>query len=173
MNAKEMEKHILALQDQLEAFKNSGERRSSAGELAELKAVIAGQAEKLELMNQQASLQAIQVLQTVQAASNAADMAQRAYENLSGLVESIVARVEELSAKVEGRNKSAPVKRNMTDADALAVLNGDQKDLGHKEAAAVLGLTYAQVYSCRLAFTFKHVIRDLEKTGWKAKWAKG
>lgn len=81
--------------------------------------------------------------------------------------------VEDLRAKVEGRNKSAPVKRNMTDSDAEEVLRGDLAELGHKEAAEALGLTYAQVYSCRLGFTFKHVHRALEKSGWRSKWAKG
>lgn len=88
-------------------------------------------------------------------------------------VESLTTRVEGLAVMVEGRNKSAPVKRNMTDADATRVLSGDRKDTGHKEVADELGLTYAQVYSCRLGFTFKHVHRDLEKAGWKSKWAKG
>lgn len=81
-------------------------------------------------------------------------------------------KLEDVAAKVEGRNKSAAVKRNMTDADALEVLTGQYKVLGHKEAAEAIGLTYAQVYSCRLCFTFKHVHNTLEKTGWKNTWAK-
>jgi len=82
-------------------------------------------------------------------------------------------KLEDVTAKVEGRNKSAAVKRNMTDPDALKVLNGEHKDMGHKEVAELIGLTYAQVYSCRLGFTFKHVHRDLEKAGWKSPWSKG
>lgn len=82
------------------------------------------------------------------------------------------AKLEDVAAKVEGRNKSAAVKRNMTDPDALEVLTGKYKDLGHKEAAEEIGLTYAQVYSCRLCFTFKHVHHDLEKGGWKNPWSK-
>ena len=77
-----------------------------------------------------------------------------------------------LSEKVEGRNKSAPTKRNMTDADALRVLNGDMKDVPHKEAAEEMGLTYAQVYSCRLEYTFKHVHADLRKSGFKNQYAR-
>lgn len=91
---------------------------------------------------------------------------------LAGL-EAHGASIDDLRAKVEGRNKSAPVKRNMTDEDALRVLKGDLVQLGHKEAAEKVGLTYAQVYSCRLGFTFKHVIKDLEKDGWRSPWAKG
>lgn len=85
---------------------------------------------------------------------------------------SLKAKLEDVAAKVEGRNKSAAVKRNMTDPDALEVLTGKYKDLGHKEAAEEIGLTYAQVYSCRLCFTFKHVHHDLEKGGWKNPWSK-
>lgn len=81
--------------------------------------------------------------------------------------------VDDLRMKVEGRNRSAPVKRNMTDDDALRVLSGDLSSLGHKEAAEKVGLTYAQVYSCRLGFTFKHVIKELEKEGWRSQWARG
>lgn len=86
--------------------------------------------------------------------------------------QSLKAKLEDVAAKVEGRNKSAAVKRNMTDPDALEVLTGKYKDLGHKEAAEEIGLTYAQVYSCRLCFTFKHVHHDLEKGGWKNPWSK-
>lgn len=80
--------------------------------------------------------------------------------------------LELVTAKVEGRNKSAPVKRNMTDADALAVLTGEYKDMSHKEAAEKIGLTYAQVYSCRGEFTFKHVHKDLRDAKWINPWAK-
>ena len=69
--------------------------------------------------------------------------------------------VRRLSQLVDGRNRSAPTKRNMRDEDALAVLTGEFKDLDHKQAAAAIGLTYAQVYSCRLGFTFKHVHKTL------------
>lgn len=85
----------------------------------------------------------------------------------------VLKAVEELEGLVKGRNKSAAVKRNMTDPDAIRVLQGDLSTMGHKEAAEVIGLTYAQVYSCRLGFTFKHVHRDLERAGWTSKWAKG
>ena len=81
-------------------------------------------------------------------------------------------RVAEVEALVKGRNRSAPVKRNMTDADAVECLTGKAKDLDHKDAGEVLGLTYAQVYSCRLEYTFKHVHKDLRDSGWKNPWAK-
>jgi hypothetical protein len=82
----------------------------------------------------------------------------------------LAAKIEILEEKVGARNKSAAVKRNMTDDDARRVLTGDQKDINHKEAGANIGLTYAQVYSCRMEFTFKHVHKELRDTGWKNPW---
>lgn len=80
--------------------------------------------------------------------------------------------IERLTAMVAGRNKSAPLKRNMVDADALRVLTGDLKDQDHKDAAEIIGLTYAQIYSCRLQFTFKHVHKILRDENWKNPWSK-
>lgn len=84
------------------------------------------------------------------------------------------AKVEELTSMIEGRNKSAPTKRNMTDADAIRVMTGDLKDMSHKDAAEAAHLTYAQVYSCRLEYTFKHVHKQLrdENKEFKNPWAK-
>lgn len=86
----------------------------------------------------------------------------------------LTARLEVLEKLVSARNSSAPTKRNMTDEDALRVLTGDLKDLPHKDAAEKAGLTYAQVYSARLQFTFKHVHKDLRDNveGWANPWAK-
>ena len=85
---------------------------------------------------------------------------------LRATVDESAADIARIGDIVEARNKSAPTKRNMTDDDARRVLNGDSKDLAHKEAAAKLGLTYAQVYSCRGEFTFKHVLKELRDSGW-------
>jgi len=89
----------------------------------------------------------------------------------------LITRLERVETMVLARNSSAPTKRNMTDEDALKVLTGDLKGLAHKEAAEKAGLTYAQVYSCRLEFTFKHVhktLRDGSKpeAPWVNPWAK-
>lgn len=81
-------------------------------------------------------------------------------------------RVDEIEVLVRGRNRSAPTKRNMTDVDALRVLKGDVKDLGHKEAGEQVGLTYAQVYSCRMEYTFKHIHKKLRDEGWKNPFVK-
>lgn len=84
----------------------------------------------------------------------------------------LLLRVTELEGLVRGRNRSAPVKRNMTDADAVRVLTGDVTALGHKEAGEAVGLTYAQVYSCRMEYTFKHVHKKLRDGGWKNPFTK-
>lgn len=85
-------------------------------------------------------------------------------------VESLETEVRRLSLLVDGRNRSAPTKRNMRDEDAMAVLTGAFRDLDHKQAAAAIGLTYAQVYSCRLGFTFKHVHKELRQKGIVLPW---
>lgn len=88
--------------------------------------------------------------------------------------ETLTARIEKIETLVLARNASAATKRNMTDEDALRVLTGDLRDLSHKEAAEKIALTYAQVYSCRLEFTFKHVHKDLRDNvkEWKNPWSK-
>jgi hypothetical protein len=92
------------------------------------------------------------------------------------------ARLEEFGARLDALraefdawgegNKSSPDKRPMTNADARRVMTGDAKDLDHKTAAEKVGLTYAQVYSCRLEFTFKGVHKELRDEGWKNPWKK-
>lgn len=93
-----------------------------------------------------------------------------AKSDLERRVEALEQTVMRLSSLVDGRNRSAPTKRNMRDEDALAVLTGEFKELDHKAAAAAIGLTYAQVYSCRLGFTFKHVHKDLRQAGVVLPW---
>lgn len=88
------------------------------------------------------------------------------------MIEALEARIAEMEPKVHATNKSAPSKRNMTDEDALVVLTGECKELTHKEAAEKVGLTYAQVYSARGEFTFKHVHKELRDKGWKNPWVK-
>lgn len=62
--------------------------------------------------------------------------------------------------------------KEMTDDDARRILNGDCKDLKHKDAAVKLGLSYGQVYSCRLGFTFKNIHKELKAAGWANPWVK-
>ena len=92
--------------------------------------------------------------------------------NLKEIIESQAARIEaletklaELEAKIEStktRDRGPSSTREMTDDDARRILTGDLKDLSHKAAAEELGLSYAQVYSCRGHYTFKHVHKEIE-----------
>jgi len=71
--------------------------------------------------------------------------------------------------------KSAPqsaTSKEMTDEDARSVLTGAHAQSKHKDAAAALGLTYGQVYSCRGEYTFKHIHKELKEAGFKNTWAK-
>jgi len=170
MNMKEMEQLVRTLQDAL-----NGQGQA----MTEMRAVINAQNETIEnlLTGQSWLRQAVDQLQTV----NDDVMKIR---NWLGADEadgpfypefkSLTARVEELGAMIEGRNKSAPTKRNMTDADAIRVMTGDLKDASHKEAGEAAALTYAQVYSCRLEYTFKHVHKALKEADpeYKNKWSK-
>ena len=81
-------------------------------------------------------------------------------------------RIVALEEKGGALNKSSPMKRNMTDDDARSVMTGDEKVLDHKEAADARGLTYAQVYSCRLEYTFKHIHKQLRESGFKNPWTR-
>mgnify|MGYP001398937990 CR=1 FL=1 len=63
--------------------------------------------------------------------------------------------------------------REMTDDDARRILNGDLKDTKHKEAGEKLGLSYGQIYSCRLGYTFKAIHKELSQVqGYKNSWIK-
>ena len=82
--------------------------------------------------------------------------------------------VTALQAKVEALETAAKPKDvvEMTKDHAKRILNGDLKDLKHKAAAEKLGLTYGQVYSCRLEFTFKHIHKAMREAGTPNPWAK-
>mgnify|MGYP001248610302 CR=1 FL=1 len=69
-------------------------------------------------------------------------------------------RVAALEASTSTRQRGPKVERAMTDADAYRVKLGDLKDKSHKDAAAEIGLSYGQVFSCRGGYTFKHVKED-------------
>jgi hypothetical protein len=63
--------------------------------------------------------------------------------------------------------------REMTDDDARRILNGDLKDVKHKEAGEKLNLSYGQIYSCRLGYTFKAIHKELSQiAGYKNSWIK-
>jgi hypothetical protein len=79
----------------------------------------------------------------------------------------LLARIEVLEKRVE-----RPEVKEMTDDHAFDVTYGQHKDLKHKAAAELLGLTYGQIYSCRLEFTFKDVHKKASADGKKNDWKK-
>ena len=92
--------------------------------------------------------------------------------SLAELIEHVAtleARIVKLEESNKPRNES---QREMTDEDALKIMNGELKDMKHKEAADKLGLSYGQVYSCRLQFTFKAIHKKLAESGYKNPWVK-
>lgn len=86
------------------------------------------------------------------------------------MIEALSLRVEKLEATAQPVRNEA--QREMTDDDARRILTGDLKATKHKDAAATLGLSYGQVYSCRLEFTFKHIHKEMKDAGTKNEWAK-
>lgn len=90
-------------------------------------------------------------------------------QQFDALASELRERLSELESKV---NAPKPESKDMSKDDALRILNGDLKDKKHKDAAETLGLTYGQVYSCRLEFTFKDVHKELKAAGFKNPWAK-
>lgn len=88
----------------------------------------------------------------------------------------MVEAILDLQQKVKTLEEQRPLRnvseKEMTEADALRILNGDLKDKKHKEAAQELQLSYGQVYSCRLEFTFKPIHKKLKDEGFKNPWTK-
>lgn len=81
------------------------------------------------------------------------------------VVKSLEARIvvlEENAKKLADR-RGPKSDREMTDDDARKIMGtGEFASLSHKEAAEKLGLSYAQVYSCRKGFTFKHIAKEIQ-----------
>jgi hypothetical protein len=89
-------------------------------------------------------------------------------KELHEMVIALQAQVEELKKKSQPNEST----REMTDDDARKILFGDLKSVKHKDAAKELGLSYGQVYSCRLEFTFKHIHKEMKEKGIKNEWIK-
>lgn len=92
------------------------------------------------------------------------------------IIDQLVAQIASLEARiVELEKKTTVVKvesKEMTDDHARRIMSGDLKDKKHKDAAEALGLTYGQIYSCRLGFTFKHIHKEMKEKGLKNEWIK-
>lgn len=89
---------------------------------------------------------------------------------LTALVLSLQEKIVALESLAEPKRNEA--QREMTDADAQRIIAGDLADKKHNEAAKILGLSYGQIYSCRLEFTFKHVHKANKEANVVNKWAK-
>ena len=81
--------------------------------------------------------------------------------------------VAKLNEVIEAMNKVSDRRgpksdREMTDEDARAIMGeGEDTTLSHKSAAEKRGLSYAQVYSCRKGFTFKHIHKEIAENAAK------
>lgn len=77
-------------------------------------------------------------------------------------VKDVADKLNELISKLgtaSVRDRGPKSEREMTEEDAIRLIEGDMKDVKHKEAAVQLNLSYGQVYSARLGYTFKHIFR--------------
>ena len=77
-------------------------------------------------------------------------------------------RLSQCETKLAARSNIS--ERKMSDDDAKRVIGGDLKDATHKSAAEQLGLSYGQIYSARLGFTFKHIAKALREQNVKSNW---
>ena len=77
-------------------------------------------------------------------------------------LEERLAALEEKVAAIKVRDRGPKSSRAMTAEDAARVKFGDLAKLNHKDAAAELGLSYGQVYSCRGGYTFTNVVSPKE-----------
>lgn len=76
----------------------------------------------------------------------------------------IIALVNQLAAAQKPKRDRGPEStRDMTEDDARRIMLGDLRDVAHKKAAEILGLSYGQVYSARFGHTFKTVYAEARK----------
>lgn len=92
-------------------------------------------------------------------------------------IEEVLAQVAALTERVAALEESSKKPANksdreMTDDDARRIMKGDLKDEKHGEAAKKLGLSYGQVYSCRLGYTFKNIHKEMKEAGETNQWIK-
>lgn len=90
-------------------------------------------------------------------------------------LESLFESIQSLHAKIDDMKAAGPQRgsrqsqREMTDDDARQVLS-ELATMKHNEAADKLGLSYGQVYSARLGYTFKHIRKELTEAKVKNQW---
>lgn len=105
---------------------------------------------------------------TTHAGSNVEATRSMTTKELIAAVFDLQARIE----KLEQPKSTTSSGKEMTDDDAYKVIFGDMSSVKHKDAADKLGLTYGQVYSARLGFTFKNVHKQGATEGKKNPWVK-
>lgn len=89
------------------------------------------------------------------------------------MIEALSARVALLESSMKDVSTKKEVStKEMTDDDARSILTGEFASMKHKETAEKLGLTYGQIYSCRLEFTFKHIHKEMKLQGKSNPWVK-
>lgn len=77
----------------------------------------------------------------------------------------LVSKVNELVDKANAKRDRGPESsRDMTDEDASRIMLGDLAKDSHNKAAAILGLSYGQVYSARKGYTFKAIYQKSPKS---------
>lgn len=86
----------------------------------------------------------------------------------------LTALVIDLQAQVQALTAPKPTAsgKEMTDDDARRIMTGDHAATKHKQAAEELGLSYGQIYSCRLGFTFKHIHKEMRDANVANPWMK-
>lgn len=75
----------------------------------------------------------------------------------------VITRLNDLAEHIgslQVRDRGPKSSRSMTRLDAWRVIHGDLKEIEHKEAAKMLGLSYGQIYSARGTYTFKDIKKD-------------
>jgi hypothetical protein len=93
--------------------------------------------------------------------------------SLADLTARVLQLQERLAVLETPKPSNNASQREMTDDDARRIMNGDLKDVKHKEAAEKLNLSYGQIYSCRLGYTFKAIHKELSLiAGYKNPWVK-
>lgn len=88
------------------------------------------------------------------------------------MVEAILSLTDRVTKLEEQLKPKSTDTKEMTDDDARSILFGELKDTKHKDAASKLSLTYGQVYSCRLGFTFKAIHKEMKEKGIANPWMK-
>jgi hypothetical protein len=87
--------------------------------------------------------------------------------NAKASLSEVVTKLNELANYVNNiktRDRGPKSSRIMTNEDAYNVKFGDLKSTSHKEAAVKLGLSYGQVYSARLNYTFLNIKEDFKSS---------